>query len=292
MGLSSGFESNALGGLGAGFGSGGFGGAGFGFGGGFGGIPPVGLFGLMGLGNRDGHHEYSHEGHDGALFMMTQLSQVKDTVVNAKDSLDQRVDSARDSLAEKVDNAKDALTNRVDATKDALTSRIESTKDKVTDEARGLAKDICDMEKSNLQQFYAQAIQAERNTAEIKNQAQAFQIANDRKFEELSREGDRNTALILAKINQDTIDELREKLELSRRRVEAKEQEINITNTNTNIQQQMQQQQQQQLQNKYELDRKFDVLFSQVAKSSQDIINVGGLMAGVAQAANPVNVKS
>jgi hypothetical protein len=54
----------------------------------------------------------------------------------------------------------------------------------------------------------------------------------------------------------------------------------------------MQAQAQVQAQRDFDNIRRFDSMFSQVAKAGQDIINVGGLMAGVAQTANPVNVKS
>lgn len=273
--LSNASEFNALGGGLAG--SAGFGGVGYG---GMGmGIPPVGLFGLFGgrgFGNDGEHHHGRDHGCEGTLFMMNQLSNVKDTIQNAKDSLDQRIDSSRDSLSDRLDNAKDALTSRVEGVKD----EVCSLKDR-----------ICDAKDAIKDGFYATAIQAERNTTEIKNQATAFQIANDRKFEELSREGDRNTALILAKINQDTIDELREKLELSRRRVTDRELEINITNTNTNIQNQLQAQAQFQTQKSNDIDRKFDLLFNQLNKTSNDVFNWGVMAASGNQATQATNIK-
>lgn len=269
MGLSSGFESNAIGGIGGpGFG---------GFGGGFGGIGLFGLLGLRGIGGLgdEGHHRHGDgDGCNKTLFTMKSIQ------------------DAKDSLNEAIDSVKDNLDNRIDNLKDALTSRVEGAKDQTIFEGRALGAAICDAEKTNLQQFYAAAIQAANNTQAIKDQATAFAIVADKRFDDLSAAGVTQTAAILARINDAEVQRLRDELEVTRHGLRNKEVEMNITNTNTNIQQQMQQQQQQQLVRDFEHSRRFDTLFSQVAKSSQDIINVGGLMAGVAQAANPVNVKS
>lgn len=177
----------------------------------------------------------------------------------------------------------------------ATLAAISNLKDVTIAETRAIDMAICDVKANVKDALYATAIQAERNTNDIKTQAQAFQIANDRKFDEISREGERNTALILAKINQDKIDDLRDSLHLERRRVDARELEINVTNSNTSIQQQLQaqaqQQQQKQMEDRFAHDRKFDLLFAQVAKASQDIINVGGLMVGSSNTANPTNIK-
>jgi hypothetical protein len=193
---------------------------------------------------------------------------------------------------------------------------------------------VCELEKTSMQQFYAQAIQAANIANDQKALAVQLAIAQDQKT-------DAATAAILARINQSEVDSLRDSLLLERRRSDAKEVEIsinnsntsiasaiaaqsqaqlqaqlqlvrdgfdaerrradareveiNVTNSNTSIQAQVQAQAQaqaqKQAQDKFDIDRKFDLLFGQVAKSSQDIINVGGLLAGVAQTANPTNVK-
>lgn len=264
MSLVGNLETNALGG--SGFGSG-FGGAGFGFGGG--GIPPVGLFGV--IGNRDGHghHEHGRKDCEGALFTLNAIGNLKDNIQNAKDSLDERIDSARDNL----DGRIDAVVNRVESSKDALVSEARSINDK-----------ICEVRSDMKDGFYTTALQNERNTNEIKNQAQLNHLDNDRKFDALSREGERNTALILAKLNQTELDVLRDQLHGERRRGDSREIEINIANTNTNVLTAIQS-------IRTETDRKFDAIFNQVAKASQDIINVGGILTGVSQTANPVNVK-
>jgi uncharacterized membrane protein YccC len=174
----------------------------------------------------------------------------------------------------------------------ALLAAIANAKDQTVFEGRGLAAAICDSEKTNMQQFYAAAIQAANNTQSIKDQASAIAIVADKRFDDLALAGVTQTAAILARINQAETDRLRDELEQSRHHARAKEVEIQIQNTNTATAIAMQQQQQQQKQSEFDIHRRFDALFNQVAKSSQDIINVGGLIAGATQTANPVNVKS
>jgi len=192
---------------------------------------------------------------------------------------------------------------------------------------------VCELEKTSMQQFYAQAIQAANIASEQKAQAVALAIAQDQKT-------DAATAAILARINQSEVDSLRDSLLLERRRSDAKEVEIsinnsntsiasaiaaqsqaqlqaqlqlvrdgfdaerrkvtdreieiNLTNSNTSIQSQIQAQAQaqaqKQAQDKFDIDRKFDLLFGQVAQARQEVINTG-LMVGTSQAANPTNIK-
>lgn len=167
----------------------------------------------------------------------------------------------------------------------AVLAAISNAKDATIAEGRNLASAVCESEKTNLQQFYAAAIQAGNNTQAIKDQATAFAIVNDKRFDDLAAAGVAQTAAILAKINQTEIDSLRDQLEQARHHGRSRDVEVTMI--------QNQNQQQQQFQNlSNDVTRKFDALFSQVAKSSQDIINVGGLIAGATQTANPVNVKS
>lgn len=230
-----------------------------GFGGGFGGIAPFGLFGLLGLGNRGGLFG-GEDGHRGG---------------------------GGDSCAREA----------------ALLAAIGNAKDVSVAESRALGAAICDAEKTNLQQFYAGAIQAANNTNQLQNQAQAIAALTDSKLDAISVKTDMQSCEILRAINADgdatralinanTIAALRDEIECGRRRLDARDLEINITNTNTNIQAQLQAQAQIQTQRDFDHQRRFDALFSQVAKSSQDIINVGGILAGVSQAANPTNVNS
>lgn len=174
----------------------------------------------------------------------------------------------------------------------ALLAAIGNAKDVSVAEARALGAAICDSEKTNLQQFYAAAIQASNDTQAIKDQGIALAIANNQNITELKEAGVAQTAAILARINDAEVQRLRDELEMTRRRVESREVEINIVNSATATAQQFQIQSQKQMADNFDLHRRLDGLFSQVAKSGQDIINVGGILAGVSQAANPTNVNS
>jgi len=167
----------------------------------------------------------------------------------------------------------------------AILAAIGNSKDATVAEGRNLANAICESEKTSLQQFYAAAIQASNNTQAIKDQATAFAIVNDKRFDDIAAAGVAQTAAILAKINQTEIDSLRDRLAERTREVDAKSNEINVTQIVN------QQQQQFQSQNN-EFARRFDALFGQVAKAGQDIIAVGSVLTGTTQTANPVNVKS
>jgi hypothetical protein len=235
-------------------GGGGFGGLGNG---GFGAFGLVGLLGLDSLGNRR-----RGEG-DGVT------------------SLD------ADGIA-----AKTALLVNQNADQNALLNAIAGSKDTTVAEGRSLGAAICESEKTTLNQFYASAIQAANNTQSIKDQATGFAIVNDKRFDDVTTQIANTTAAILSRINDVENQNLRDQLFESRRRIDAKENELHVTNTNINTNAQLQAQAQLQTQRDFDNIRRFDNLFSQVAKSGQDIINVGGLMAGVAQTANPVNVKS
>lgn len=244
-----------------GMGSGGFGGNGFGFGGGLGGFGLFGLLGLRGIGGLDGEHRHTHGGDNCTreILLMNAIGNLKDSIAASKDAVEGNVDRAKDFLGLGL-------------------GRIDD--------------EICETKSKILETKYDLAALNVANTQSIKDQATAFAISNDRKLDELARDGDKNTALILARINQSEVDRLRDELLETRHGLRAKDLDISIQNTNTNIQQQMQQQQQQQIARDFEFHRRFDFIGNQVAKSGQDIINVGGLMAGVAQTANPVNVKS
>jgi hypothetical protein len=174
----------------------------------------------------------------------------------------------------------------------ATLAAIASAKDTTVAEGRALGAAICNAEKTNMQQFYAQAIQEANNTQAIKDQATAFAIVNDKRFDDLASAGVLQTAAILAKINQTEIDNLRDQLAGERRRGDSRELEINITNSNTNIQNQLQAQAQVALQRDFDNSRRFDALFNQTAKAGQDIISVGSVLTGIAQTANPTNVNS
>ncbi len=304
MSLTGNLETNALGG--GGFGGLGIGGGGFG--GGFGGgIAPFGLFGLVGgFGDRGREHGCND---NSGLVLLNAIGNLKDTVFNAKDSIDERLDSVRDSLS----------------------SRVENVGDRVTFEGRNISDRVADANVTNLQQFYAQAIQAERNTQQLSTQAQAFAIVADKRFDDLAAAGVNQTAAVLARINDvenqnlrdqlfesrrgrdrsdleiqiqntntntnaqfqaQTQAQLQAQLDEHRRRWDSRENEISIVNTNTNINAQAQAQAQAQairdLDRDHRWNARFDALLSQQNKVGQDIVNIGGLVAAN-QTSTPTN---
>lgn len=111
----------------------------------------------------------------------------------------------------------------------AVLEGLSNNKDATVAEGRNLANAICESEKTNLQQFYAAAIQAANNTQSIKDQATGFAIVNDARFDALERAGVAQTAAIIAKLNQTEIDGLRDQLTLERTRVGRFESREDIT---------------------------------------------------------------
>lgn len=170
----------------------------------------------------------------------------------------------------------------------AILTAISNAKDATVAEGRALSAAICDAEKTNLQQFYASAIQAGNNTQAIKDQATAFAIVNDKRFDDLAAAGVLQTATILAKINQTEIDNLRDELAETRRGRDRDGIEISINNSNAQSQAQAQLQLQSQ---NYEISRRFDILANQINRNSQDVINFGTMAASGNQANQQTNVK-
>lgn len=166
-----------------------------------------------------------------------------------------------------------------------ILAEIGRHRDSTTNEFRGIGAGLFSINDAVKDGNYAAAIQAERNTNELSTQATAFAVA-------ASREAGTNTAAIIAKLNNDNEQMLRDRiiaLELAsieeRRRHDDEKVTIINTNNNTNVLTAIQLQRE-------ENDRRFSTLFSQQAKAGQDIIAVGSLLTGTTQTANPVNVKS
>jgi len=260
-----------------------------------------GLIGLLGLDDIIGRRDRKHGDDDGCakeIATLAAIANLKDNQVQEGRVLAAAITNSKDATLAEARILAAAITNAKDATlaeSRIIGAAIANAKEENVAEARALAMGLCEIKDNVKDALYAQTIQGLQNTEAIKAQAQAFQIANDNKFDALSAEGTRNTAAILARINQTEVDQLRDSLHTERRRVDARELEINVTNSNTSIQQQLQAQSQAQLQAQWQAkadaDRKFDLLFSQVAKASQDIINVGGYMKDSSQTANPTNIK-
>lgn len=169
----------------------------------------------------------------------------------------------------------------------AILAAIANSKDTTVAEGRALAGAICDSEKTNLQQFYAAAIQASNNTQAIKDQATAFAVVADKRFDDLALAGVTQTAAILARLNQTEIDNLRDQLFNERRRGDNREIEINIQNSNAQSQAQVQAQFQ--TQNEW-LTRKFFEFDNQINNTKQGIINLGTMVASGTQSTAATNI--
>lgn len=226
--------------------------------------------------------------------------------------------------------AKTALLINQNADQNALLGAIAANNATTVQEGRALASAICESEKTNLQQFYANAVQQARLAQDIQNQASAIAVVNDNRFDAIERAGVNQTAAILARINQSEVDSLRDQLHETRRGRDAKEVEIQINNsavatqaqlqaqnqfqiqrdldnyrrksqdreieinninTNTNVQAQLQAQAQAQSARDFQHTRILDALVSQNQKVGQDIVNIGGLVAAN-QTSTPTNVNS
>jgi hypothetical protein len=284
MGLSSGFESNAIGGMG-----------GYGIGGGFGGggiIEGLLLGTLLNRGGRGG----LFGGNDG----------------NGDSALE------ADGIA-----AKTALLVNQSQDQNALLLALAAGKDATIGEGRALQAAICATDAAVKDGNYAAAIQAERNTNEILRQQTAFAVAasrendvntaailariNQSQVDELrdriERERDerrsKETELIINNTNTNTNSnfqvqaqaQLQAQLDELRRSRDSREIEINNINTNTQVQSQLQAQAQLQAFRDADHNRKFDALLNQTAKVGQDIVNIGGVVAAN-QTSNPTNVNS
>jgi len=122
-----------------------------------------------------------------------------------------------------------------------LLAAVANSKDTTVAEARAISNAVCEAEKTNLQQFYAAAIQASNNTQSIKDQATAQHAA------------------ILAAVNNSDVLRLRDELDRERRGRDRDGLEVRIENNNTAVAQQLQAQQQFQLQRDLEeTRRRFD----------------------------------
>ncbi len=173
----------------------------------------------------------------------------------------------------------------------AILSAIRNSQDATASEIREVVEDICSVKdkicevKDNIKDaLYAQTIQGIQNTEAIKAQAQAFQLSTSAQFDALSREGERNTALIIAKLNQTELDNLRDELHSTRRRSDNKDIEISINNSN------QQQQSQLQLQSQW-LAGAIDRISGQINKSNNDILNLGSGSVFANQEANQANTR-
>lgn len=180
----------------------------------------------------------------------------------------------------------------------ALLQAISNAKDTTVAEGRSLGAAICATNDNIKDGNYAAAIQAERNTAQLSAQAQAFQIATDKSIDALAAAGVAQTAAILARINDAEVQGLRDQLNEQRHYGRTRDLEINISNQNSATanatQAQIQAQAQWQVQRDHENQRRFDSLFNsfnQLNRNTQDIVNLGTMTASGTQANAQNNIQ-
>lgn len=169
----------------------------------------------------------------------------------------------------------------------AILAAIAGAKDTTVAEARALSNAVCDAEKTNLQQFYAQAIQTSNATNELKAQAVAFAVQNDSKLDAISRQISIDGDLTRALINQNTIQDLRDQLNRSHRHADGREIEITIQNSNAQAQAQVQAQFA--AQNDW-LKNRFFEFDNQINNTKQGIVNLGTMVASGTQSTQATNI--
>lgn len=130
----------------------------------------------------------------------------------------------------------------------AVLAAIGNAKDQTVDEGRAAAAAFALTNDNIKDAQYAAAIQAERNTAQLAQQAQAFQIQTEKSIDALAAAGVAQTASILARLNQAEVDRLRDELHETRRGRDLDIIRIENNNTNSNVNAQFQAQAQAQLQ--------------------------------------------
>jgi hypothetical protein len=233
--------------------------------GGAGGIGGLGLVGLIGLNSLWGNKGFG-DANGGSI--------VANTVA------DQNISELRKDV-QGVNTTVEALGNEMQMAFAQQTQGINA-------DFRNLDNQICGVEKTLLQQSYAQSLQAFQNTQAIQNQVTAFQVANDKEFcaikSQISADGDATRALI----NQNLIDGLRAELAAERRNSDQREIAVTVTQTN----QQTQNQLQAQLQNQSQyIANALNMLGDQVNKANNSIVNLGGTITGTGQHNNQANTK-
>lgn len=227
-----------------------------GLGAGLGGFGLVGLIGLNSfLGNRGWGDGFG--GPNGGGFVASTVA-------------DQNISELRKDVA--------SVNTTVEALGNELQGALNASNMNNANNFRNLDNQICGVEKTLLQQSYAQSLQAFQNTQAIQNQVSAFQNATDLQFcavkQQINADGDATRALI----NQNLIDGLREELSRERRGRDQREIEINVTQSNQQTQNQLQAQLQSQ--NQF-LASMFNSLGDQVNRAANSVVNVGsGTVAG------------
>lgn len=236
------------------------------------GIGGLGLVGLIGLNSLWGGRGFGDGWGAGAPAVGAGIA---GTTV-----LEQNVSELRKDVA--------GVNTTVEALGNELQGAIFNLNQGIQGEFRNLDNQICDVEKSMLQQSYAQSLQAFQNTQAIQNQVTAFQVANDAKFcnleNQIHADGDATRALI----NGIEMQNLRDALAAERRNRDNREIEINVTQTNQQTQNQLQAQLQQQ--NQF-LATMFNSLGDQVNRAANSVVNVGSGTVAAPQTNSQANTK-
>lgn len=227
---------------GVGVGMGGFGGFG-----GFGGIAPVGLIGINNLFDRDRNDHDGRDRWDGHSVLEQNVSDLRKEVQGVSTTVEDLGGDLKSSIFD-------------------LNAGIQS-------EFRNIDNELNGVDKTILQQSYAQSLQAFQNTQAIQTQMSNFQHATDNQFSEVNQKitADGNQTRDL--LTQNLIDELRSQLHSERRGRDNREIEISVNNSNTAIQTQVAQQAQ--AQNQF-LATMFNSLGDQVNRATNSIVSVGG----------------
>lgn len=165
----------------------------------------------------------------------------------------------------------------------AILAAISNGKDATVAEGRNLADAICSVKEQSASQAFALSTLASQNTQSIKDQNTAFAAIVDRRFDDIQTQITSGNAVILAKLNQTEIDNLRDQLDRERRRGDSREVEISINNTNQQMQAQFQAQ-------NVALDHKLSLLVDQVNSTKQGIINLGTMVASGTQSTAATNI--
>lgn len=169
----------------------------------------------------------------------------------------------------------------------AVLEAIANNKDATIAEGRALGSAICETNSNLKDAQFALAIQANANTDQLKVQAQAFQVANDAKFDALSRQISDDGQLTRTLITNNEIQNLRDQLLLERRRGDSKDIEISINNSNAQAQAQVQAQFQ--AQNDW-LKNRFFEFDNQINNTKQGIVNLGTMVASGTQSTAATNI--
>jgi hypothetical protein len=182
-------------------------------------------------------------------------------------------------LLNAISNIKDD--NRANAI--AITASIERNKDLNVNEFRAIAKDVCDAKTVLAEKICDVQIETLKANFETERQITALSTKNDAQFTALSVEGERQTAIILAKINQNEEQRLRDEIEALRRRADNTDIDIRINNSNAQTQAQFQAQ-------NNALFKTLERIEVQNARAENSLVNLG-TMVGTAQTNTNANTK-